>query len=453
MSVIAMRVSNVQAHPNADSLLVYTLVSTMEAPNQNEHLTHPGCLHEVQIVANLENTYQKGDIVAVALDGSVLKDGTKIKPCKLRGVSSYGMALGVVEADLGSDLSEVYCQKESVNVSSEDRLANSDDAPLLFQKWTSIELLHNVRRTLDILGDAVTITYRAKIKLHGTNAGVQVTTKGKVAAQKRSQIITSQSDNAGFAAWVESNLEYFSALKTTENITIFGEWCGGDIQKGVAISQLGKKIFAVFAIQIGDDLTTPKKLELRPEKIAQMLPEHQDIYVLPYYGEAITLNFGNEAQIIAAADIINKMVEAVETVDPWVKATFGIEGVGEGLVMYPDTDSIVEKTNYTEYMFKAKGVKHQVIKSKNPVSIAPEKVENITQFVQLFVTEARLQQAVTEACDGQYEMKKIGDFLKWFALDVQKESVAELETAGLTWKEVNKPLMNDAKEWYRTKLI
>lgn len=424
-----MKVIDVQLHALADALRVYK----MEAPNQNE----------IQIVANLENIYQKGDIVAVALVGSVLKDGTKIKPCKLRGVTSYGMALGVVDTDLGSDLSELYCQKELVNRAEK----------LTFQQWTSIELLHNVRRNLDILGNAVTITYRAKIKLHGTNAAVQVTTEGNVAAQKRSQIITPECDNAGFATWVESNIDYFAALKTRENITIFGEWCGSNIQKSVAVSQLDRKIFAVFAIQIGDDITTPKKLEVYPENIDRMLPRHEDIFVIPYYGEAITLNFGNEEQLQAAADTINKMVEAVEEVDPWVKATFGIEGMGEGLVMYPATNTIVEKANYTEYMFKAKGVKHQVVKSDKPASIEPEKVENIAQFIQLFVTEARLQQAVTEACDGQFDLKRIGDFLKWFALDVQKESVAELEAAELSWKEVNKPLMNDAKEWYKTKVL
>ena len=425
MSVIAMMVSDLQLHPNADTLRVYT----MEAPDRNP----------VQIVANEENIYQKGDLVAVALSGSVLKDGTKIKPCKLRGITSYGMALGTIDAPLGSDLSEVYCQPKLVGQTEK----------LSFQKWTSIELLHNVRRNIEILGDAVTITYRAKIKLHGTNAGVQVTTEGKVAAQKRSQIITSQSDNAGFAAWVESNLEYFAALKTTENITIFGEWCGSNIQKGVAISQLKRKIFAVFAVQIGDDITTPKKLEVRPEQIALMLPKHKDIYVLPFYGQPITLNFGNKEQLKAAADTINEMVEAVEKRDPWVKETFGIEGIGEGLVLYPETNSVVEKANYTDYLFKAKGIEHQVVKTKTPVAIDPEKAANIAEFVSLFLTEARLQQAVTEACDGQYDMKRLGDFMKWFALDVQKESVAELEAADLTWKEVNKPLMNDAREWYK----
>ena len=194
-------------------------------------------------------------------------------------------------------------------------------------------------------------------------------------------------------------------------------------------------------------------MEVRPEKIAEMLPNHENIFVLPFYGEPITLNFGNTEQLKTAADRINNMVEAIEVLDPWVKETFGIQGVGEGLVMYPDADKIVEKINYTDYMFKAKGIKHQVVKSKKSVVIDPEKATNITEFVKLFVTENRLQQGVIEACDGQYEMKRIGNFLKWIALDVQKESVAELEASGLTWKEVNKPLMHDVREWYKAKVM
>ena len=81
---------------------------------------------------------------------------------------------------------------------------------LTFIKWTSIELLHNVKRDLDTAGKAFQITYRAKIKLHGTNAGIRVTSEGEVVAQKRTQIITSKNDNAGFAGWVEQNTEYFS---------------------------------------------------------------------------------------------------------------------------------------------------------------------------------------------------------------------------------------------------
>ena len=431
MSVIAMKVIKVEPHPHADALKLYI----MQAANKEE----------VQIIANLDNIYQVNDIIAVALTGSILKDGTKIKPSKLRGIYSYGMALGKVNADVGKDLSEVYCQPEIVQTNSQSKPP--------FQKWTSIELLHNVRRNLDILENKIKLTYRAKIKLHGTNAGVQVTTDGKITAQKRSAIISPQSDNAGFAAWVEANIDYFLALKNTENITIFGEWCGDGVQKGVAISQIKRKIFAVFAIQFGDDINSPRKLEIRPHKIRKFLPEHPDIFVIPFYGEPITIDFDNEEQLKSVAETINRMVEEVEKVDPWVKDTFGIEGVGEGLVMYPETDKLIPRASYTQYLFKAKGLKHQVVKSKKAVSIEPELVKTIEEFVDLFVTESRLEQGLTEACDGELDMKKMGDFLKWFAHDVQKESVAELEAAELTWKEVNKYIMNRARKWYQNKVV
>ena len=432
MPVIAMETIAVEPHPNADALKLYK----MQAPGRDE----------IQIIANLENVYQVGDIVAIALDNSLLKDGTKIKPTKLRGVYSYGMALGKVEAKIGDDLSEVYCQAQLAD-------SQDDKQKFTFLKWTSIELLHNVRRNLDTVGKAFSVTYRAKIKLHGTNAGVQITPEGKVAAQKRTQIITPKSDNAGFAAWVEKNREYFTALKSPENITLFGEWCGSGIQKGVALTQIKRKIFAVFAMQYGGVDGKIAKLEVRPEKIREFLPKHEDIFVLPFYGDRIALNFGDVEQLKTAAETINKIVESVEAIDPWVKDTFGIEGVGEGLVMYPVVDRLVERAEYTELMFKAKGAKHQAVNLKQPVQIDAETASNRQEFVDLFVTEARLQQALTEACAGEFDMKKMGDFLKWISTDVHKESVAELEKAGLTWKEVNKPLMNTARNWYKNKAL
>ncbi|WP_229640355.1 RNA ligase family protein [Waterburya agarophytonicola] len=376
-------------------------------------------------------------MVAIARCGAVLKDGTKIKPSKLRGLYSYGMALGKVDVEVGRDLSDIYCQQYLV----------STTAKLPFIKWTSVELLHNVRNDLKILGKTPIVTYRAKIKLHGTNAGVQITPDGEVAAQKRTQIINSKSDNAGFATWVEQNIDYFKQLKRETTITIFGEWCGSKVQKGVAISQIGRKVLAVFAIQCGGVSTQPK-LEIRPEKIREMLPQHQDIFVLPYYGEAITLDFGDRLQLQCASDIINKMVEKVEAIDPWVKETFGVEGVGEGLVMYPETEGVVIREGYTELMFKAKGEKHRVVKSKEAVRVDPEVAQNIEAFVELFVTEARLQQALTEACNGELNIKKMGQFLKWIARDIKKESSVELAASGLTWKDVHKRISNAARVWY-----
>ena len=430
MSAIAMKVVSAEQHPNADALRLYK----MEAPQ----------VEAVQIIANLDNVYQADDVVAVALSGAVLKDGTKIKPSKLRGLYSYGMALGKVDVEIGTDLSQIHCQPQVEEVNNTVKLP--------FIKWTSIELLHNVYQELKTLGKTAPVTYRAKIKLHGTNAGVRVTPEGIVAAQKRSQIITSKNDNAGFAAWVEQNAEYFSQLKGDRTLTIFGEWCGTNVQKGVAISQIGRKILAVFAIQYGGVGLDLAQLEIRPEKIREVLPEHKDIFVLPYYGEAIALDFGDRDKLQTASETINQMVATVEEIDPWVKATFGVEGVGEGLVMYPEVNELVIREGYTELMFKAKGEQHRAVKTKTAVEVDPAIAKSVQEFVELFVTEARLNQALSEACNGELNIKKMGQFLKWIALDIQKESSAELAAADLTWKQVHKSVSNAAREWYAEKI-
>lgn len=421
MSVIVMAVKRVEKHPNADSLMRYE----MSAP-----------FHEqLQIIANQDRIYNVGDRVAVALVGATLKDGTKISATKLRGLASYGMALGVVEAAVGTDLSLTYCQP-----------VLTESVPLV--RWPSIELLHSLRRNLATIAATPKITYRAKVKLDGTNAAVQVFPDGQVAAQSRAQVITPKSDNLGFAQWLRGCQSVFAAVAQPEHMTIFGEWCGKGIQKRTSISQIDRKIFVVFAIQFGGVEGQVARLEINPDRIATYLPNHPDVYVLPFYQEPIDLDFGNEASLKEAITCLNRQVEAVEQVDPWVKETFGIEGLGEGLVFYPDVSDRVDRLDYAELMFKAKGAKHQVVKIKQPVQLDPERVKTIDEFVTLFVMPNRLAQALTEGCDGQLEMAKIGCFLKWISVDIQKESVAELEAANLTWKEVNKAVTQAAKDWY-----
>ena len=70
------------------------------------------------------------------------------------------------------------------------------------------------------------------VKQHGTNAGVTINKDGEIWAQSRSNIITIQSDNAGFAFFVESKKDIFKAFfeqldfNGFDYITIFGEWAG-----------------------------------------------------------------------------------------------------------------------------------------------------------------------------------------------------------------------------------
>ena len=93
MPVIAMKCISKSAHEKTDSLFIYNF----ESPD----------LGTKTIVANLTNVYEVGDVVAIAQLGTWLAEG-EMKPRKVFGIDSEGMALGPVTSVLGTDLSEQF---------------------------------------------------------------------------------------------------------------------------------------------------------------------------------------------------------------------------------------------------------------------------------------------------------------------------------------------------------
>ena len=93
MPVRAMRVTDKQPHAQTDQLFIYSF----ESPEQGTRT----------IVANLTNTYEVGDVAAIAIEGTFLP-GVEIKPRKVFGVHSQGMALGKVDAALDADLTAQF---------------------------------------------------------------------------------------------------------------------------------------------------------------------------------------------------------------------------------------------------------------------------------------------------------------------------------------------------------
>lgn len=114
--------------------------------------------------------------------------------------------------------------------------------------------------------DFPTVRFYGTVKAHGTNAAIrQDTADSELLYQSRERVITPLDDNAGFAGYMTSNLEelttYIYLLRVSfdiephQPIIVYGEWCGGSIQKGVALSQL-EKMFVVFAVRVGTELNT-----------------------------------------------------------------------------------------------------------------------------------------------------------------------------------------------------
>lgn len=327
-----------------------------------------------------------------------------------------------------------------------------------FVKFPSIPNFHNLYRSVQIrtkYHEAPIVRYRAKIKLHGTNAGIRIDPDGTVTAQKRNSDIKSSKDNAGFAAWVEHHHNQFSKCAVKNPLVIFGEWAGPGIQKekGIAVNKILEKSFFIFAAQHdGNMIVCPRLLSLLVEGV-----DVPNVYILPWFGDdTYVIDFADRNFTERRLESISKTVNDIEKQDPYIANLFGFTGVGEGLVFVPcqvgkDTPTFLSRDVYSDYIFKAKGKKHQVTKQRKPVFVDPEVAKSIDQFIQLTVTENRLQQGL-DALGDDVTMADAGKFLKWLGGDVKNECQAELEVAGLEWKDVSKKVNFTGIEWFKRQM-
>ena len=408
-------------HPNADNLRLYKFESGAKI---------------FTIIANIENVYDVGDCAEIVLPGSLTTDGIRIEADRVRGIISQGMALGKTDLPVGTDVTDKHCREEG---------------PIRFRAWPKIGAVFNVRKDLKATDGLRSVSYRAKVKLDGTNAGVHIKTDGTVGAQSRSRLITPEQDNAGFARWVSEKdwSELAEKAKAIDaDLIVYGEWAGPGIQKGTSVSQIKSRVFAVFAVQI--EATNGSQVLYAPEQIETFITPKNDVYIIPWEDDPITLDLVNPDVLERQLEFINDMVARVEECDPWVKDNFGVEGIGEGVVMYPyDETGEISRTELSELMFKAKGEKHKVVNTKKPAQVNPELVKSVDEFVTLFVTETRLEQIASKV--GGFDRKLTGSFIKEFNLDVQSESSAELEAANLVWKDVAKKISNAGSSWWMKK--
>ena len=315
----------------------------------------------------------------------------------------------------------------------------------MFNKFTSIESLANVSKTVGRYFLPPKVQYIAKIKLHGTNAAITINENGDVFAQSRSRVITLGDDNAGFAAYVETVKHVWKNPTKDQVITYHGEWAGKGIQQKDAVTQLGRKYFFIFAVQIGNTMIVD------PQAIEALLPtdciETDNVIVLPSYG-TYSVDFSSRDSLSFFADKLNEEVEKIAEVDPFISDLFGVEGPGEGLVLAPHKPDGVDRETYSAYVFKAKTEAHRVKKSDKAVKISAETPDDILAFVEMFVTGARCEQGLMEVCEGIPDIRMTSKFLAWVGGDVKKESTLELESMGLEWKNVSAHVNKAAAKWF-----
>lgn len=284
------------------------------------------------------------------------------------------------------------------------------------------------------------LTFTGTVKLHGTNGAVCYDGLN-IWAQSKNNIITPEKDNAGFAQFVHSNMDYFeNLLKSLYKgypIALFGEWAGKGVQPKVAISEIQKSFF-IFGLKVHDIGWVHLDFDIE---------DHPNIFkITDFKTYDIEIDFSNSK---LSQNKIIEMVEEVETECPVAKM-FGFPGIGEGVVF---------KTYFKgkSFIFKAKGEKHvNKCKVKTLPKVDDVKLQ-IIQDVSEKVTPAwRLEQMWSETFDiingGFPDIKKLGDFLRAVSNDIIKEDMDILNENGLSMKDVGGTVSKMAKTWFFERL-
>lgn len=297
------------------------------------------------------------------------------------------------------------------------------------------------------------VDFLGRVKIHGTNGGIVLDTKtNELSIQSRNRILTLDSDNAGFAGFVELNKDHFistmqkvadtmvaQGLERPEYVLVFGEWAGANIQKGVAISQVDK-FFSPFELMVdqGSSLIRFKDDIVRSALFRILELKESRIFPIDSFGcwrQAIDIERPGYAQ----KEIAEAVLE-VEANCP-VGKFFGVDGIGEGLV-YTSLDA--------KHRFKAKGEKHSASKVSSVAAVDVELIQAVEAFVDYAVTESRLQQGVQYLQEMQLEvdLKNTGHFLKWMVSDIRKEESDVVVGNGLDDSRLNKAISARARKWF-----
>lgn len=290
------------------------------------------------------------------------------------------------------------------------------------------------------------LTFNGTVKLHGTNAAVVSGPEG-ITFQSRERVLTREQDNAGFMAHMEQHVgalvKLFASIARNHNllddnhvIAVYGEWCGGNIQRGVAITGL-PKMFVVFAIKVNNQWVSI------PKGFGNVSASITNIQVFDSW--AIEIDFEH---LESAQNRLGELTAEVEACCPVGKA-LGVEGVGEGIVWRCHSDPS------SEFWFKVKGEKHSASKVKTLASVDVEAVAQVNDFVAMAVTEARLEQGLQNLINEQlkpFAMTSMGDFIRWIHQDVLKEEADTIQANGIDYKKLGGPIALAAKRWFVNKL-
>ena len=308
-----------------------------------------------------------------------------------------------------------------------------------------------------------TLKFRGTVKLHGTNAAIVLNPDDTFTYQSRERELSLTSDNAGFMLAMEGKKDVvrqlfgdlaealdsidgveYNAREPQTTIAVYGEWAGGNIQKGVAINGL-EKFFAIFAVRVIDGEGNSQWADIKKLQHC-CFPKEGIFHIMQFGSWEIDINFERPEE---SQNALSELTLKVEEACPAGKH-FGQDGVGEGIVWTCVTPGWED----SEFWMKVKGEKHSASKVKTLAKVDTEAIRAVNDFVDSAVTENRLVQGaqyVVRELGKPFDMTSMGDFIRWVYGDVIKEETDTIVANQLDPKKLGGPISNKARVWFQAK--
>lgn len=310
-----------------------------------------------------------------------------------------------------------------------------------FPKIKSIvQLAKDIKSRCDYSGwDYPVLDFTGTVKLHGTNAGISFTNNGDIFVQSRNiskRLNESEHFHRGFGEFAIENIDYIKSIlpETNNNITIYGEWFGQGIQKGVGISSLSKR-WIIFCIREWVHSDNESSIY---HNVPDIYEDEKRIFSVSHFRTFdISIDFNN-----ISLEKINKITDDVAKSCP-ISLYFGSSGYGEGIVWTCKNDG------WLNCWFKSKSEKFKEKTSypqTNPKK-SNEYDNNIVLFCESVINENRLLKGIDFLLESNrdIDIRLTGKFISWVVDDINQEEADEIEN--LNKKQVNKLLGTLSRKW------
>lgn len=304
----------------------------------------------------------------------------------------------------------------------------------MIKSYPKIQAFKNVAKLVDKNYLDPIVEYEGTVKLHGTNASVVYGVDGTIQYQSRNNNITPDNDNAGFARWASEN-DVLNDLRVDEpSITtiLFGEWCGGNIQAGVALNQL-PKMFVIFNICFISSTNTVYEPATYGDDFLKAANLNGIYFINQFKTYKTTVDFSSTISKQAFAEYAALVTEKVGDECP-VGSALGVKGLGEGIVWKPTS------IDNSDLWIKTKDPRHSKSKVKEIVPLTEEEfaeISKIEDFCTRTVNEGRVKQAIAEFSESK---KDIGNVIRWVYYDILLEEADLITANNLNAKKLGKPI-------------